>query len=51
LGRLGPADLVMPVIERISSHFPEPGTPYGDLIHTAVADAEASLGAAGTLGP
>jgi HEAT repeat protein len=44
LGRLGPADLVMPVIERISGHFPEPGTPYGDLIHEAVSDAEASLG-------
>lgn len=43
LGRLGPPELVRPVIERISSHFPEPGTPYGDLIHDAVADAEASL--------
>jgi HEAT repeat protein len=42
LGQLGPAELVMPVIERISSHFPEPGTPYGDLIHQAVSDAEAS---------
>ena len=45
LGRLGPPDLVRPVIERISSHFPEPGTPYGDLIHDAVSDAEASLSA------
>jgi hypothetical protein len=45
LGRLGPAELVRPVIERISSHFPEPGTPYGDLIHDAVSDAEVSLGA------
>jgi HEAT repeat protein len=43
LGQLGPAELVMPVIERISSHFPEPGTPYGDLIHEAVSDAEVSL--------
>jgi len=43
LGWLGPAELVMPVIERISGHFPEPGTPYGDLIHEAVSDAEASL--------
>lgn len=45
LGRLGPPDLVRPVIERISSHFPEPGTPYGDLIHDAVSDAEDSLSA------
>jgi len=45
LGQLGPAELVLPVIERISGHFPEPGTPYGDLIHEAVSDAEASLGA------
>jgi HEAT repeat protein len=45
LGRLGPPELVRPVIERISSHFPEPGTPYGDLIHDAVSDAEASLSA------
>ena len=45
LGQLGPADLVMPVIERISSHFPGQGTPYGDMIHEAVSDAEASLGA------
>ena len=45
LGRLGPAEIVSPVIERISSHFPEPGTPYGDLIHEAVSDAEASLSA------
>lgn len=45
LGRLGPPELVRPVIERISSHFPAPGTPYGDLIHDAVSDAEASLSA------
>lgn len=45
LGRLGPPELVRPVIERIGGHFPEPGTPYGDLIHDAVSDAEASLGA------
>lgn len=43
LGRLGPEELVRPVIERISGHFPEPGTPYGDLIHAAVADADDSL--------
>ena len=45
LGQLGPAELVLPVIERISGHFPEPGTPYGDIIHEAVSSAEASLGA------
>ncbi len=45
LGRLGPAEIVRPVIERISSHFPERGTPYGDLIHQAVSDAEAALNA------
>jgi HEAT repeat protein len=45
LGKLGPPELVKPVIDRISSHFPEPGTPYGDLIHGAVSDAEASLSA------
>lgn len=45
LGKLGPRDVVMPVIDRISSHFPGQGTPYGDMIHEAVSDAEASLGA------
>ncbi|MEK6190749.1 MAG: HEAT repeat domain-containing protein [Chloroflexota bacterium] len=45
LGQLGPADLVMPVIDRISSHFPGQGTPYGDVIHDAMREAEASLGA------
>jgi hypothetical protein len=35
----------MPVIDRISSHFPGQGTPYGDMIQEAVSDAEASLGA------
>jgi HEAT repeat protein len=45
LGKLGPRDLVMPVIDRISSHFPGQGTPYGDMIQEAVSDAEASLGA------
>lgn len=45
LGKLGPRDVVMPVIDRISSHFPGQGTPYGDMIHEAVTDAEASLGA------
>lgn len=45
LGKLGPRDIVMPVIDRISSHFPGPGTPYGDMIHDAVSDAQASLGA------
>lgn len=43
LGQLGPAELVLPVIERISGHFPEPGTPYGDLIHEALREAEESL--------
>lgn len=43
LGKLGPRDVVMPVIDRISSQFPGQGTPYGDLIHEAVSDAEASL--------
>jgi HEAT repeat protein len=45
LGKLGPRDIAMPVIERLSSQFPGQGTPYGDLIHEAVSDAEASLGA------
>jgi len=45
LGKLGPRDVVMPVIDRISSHFPGQGTPYGDMIQEAVSDAEASLGA------
>ncbi len=45
LGKLGPRDVVMPVIDRISSHFPGQGTPYGDMIHDAMRDAEASLGA------
>lgn len=44
LGKLGPRDIVMPVIDRISGHFPGQGTPYGDMIHEAVSDAEASLG-------
>jgi HEAT repeat protein len=44
LGKLGPRDVVMPVIDRISGHFPGQGTPYGDMIHEAVSDAEASLG-------
>jgi hypothetical protein len=42
---------VRPVIERISSHFHEPGTPYGDLIHEAVSDAEASLSASVSQSP
>lgn len=45
LGKLGPPDIVAPVIDRISSHFPGQGTPYGDMIHDAVMDAETSLGA------
>lgn len=50
LGKLGPRDVVMPVIDRISGHFPGQGTPYGDMIHEAVSDAEASLGVSGVAG-
>lgn len=45
LGKLGPRDVVMPVIDHISSHFPGQGTPYGDMIHDAIRDAETSLSA------
>jgi HEAT repeat protein len=42
LGKIGPAEVVLPFIRRVANTFPGPGTPNGDIIHAAVAEAEAS---------
>lgn len=44
LGKIGPSAVVTPFIRRVASSFPGPGTPNGDIIQAAVAEAETSLG-------